>query len=118
MLQLGRLAAEVFQHLTDKRAGSGGGVEDFHVLVDEISLEMFLAQVVGAFDHEADDFIRRVDDAQSIGGLGVIDLVEVLVDDFQERLLLVVRADLRGGGADGGVVGRHAFQRLDIWCRL
>ena len=111
VLQLLRLAAEVLEQLADEGAGAGGRVEDLDVVVDQVAAEVLLAQPVGAFDHEAHDLVRRVDDAQPVGGLGVVDLVEVLVDDLEEGLLLVVAGDLRGGGADGGVVGLQAFQR-------
>ena len=80
-------------------------------LVDQVLAEVLLAQPVGALDHEAHDLVGRVDHAQPVGGLGVVDLVEVLVDDLEEGLLLVVAADLRRGGADGGVVGLQALQR-------
>ena len=106
-LQLGGLAAEVFDQLADEGAGAGGGIEDVDVLVDQVAAEVLLAEPVGAVDHEADDLVRRVDDAEPIGGLGVVDLVEVLVDDLEEGLLLVVAADLGGGRANGGVVGRE-----------
>ena len=82
MLELRRLAAEMLQHLADERAGAGGGVEDLDVFVDQVSPEVLLAELVGAFDHEADDLVRRVDDAEAVGGFGIVDLVEVLVDDF------------------------------------
>jgi hypothetical protein len=35
-----------------------------------------LAQPVGTLDHEADDFVRGVDDTQPVGRLRVVDLVE------------------------------------------
>lgn len=63
-------------------------------------------------DHEAHDFVGRVHHAQAIGGLGVIDLVEVLVNDLQEGLLFVVARDLAGGAADRGVVGLERLQGL------
>ncbi len=112
VLELRRLAAKVFQQFADEGAGAGGRVEDFHVLVDQVLAEVLFAEPVGAVDHEAHDFVGRVDHAQPVGGLGVVDLVEVFVDDLEEGLLLVVAADLRGGGADGGVVGFQAFERL------
>jgi hypothetical protein len=43
---------------------------------------VLFAKIVGALDHEADDFVRRIDDAEAVGGFGIVDLVEVLVDDF------------------------------------
>jgi hypothetical protein len=102
----------MFEHLADERPRAGGRVKDLYVFVDEISSKVLLAEVVGTFDHEAHDLVRCVDHTEAVGGFGVIDLIEVLVDDFQERLLLMVRADLCGGGTDGGVVRLHAFQRL------
>ncbi len=65
---------------------------------------MLLAQPVGALDHEAHDLVRRVDDAQPVGCLRVVDLVEILVDGLQKFLLLVMAADLRGGALDRRIV--------------
>ena len=79
-------------------------------LVDQVPAEVFLAKPVGAVDHEAHDLVRRVDNAQPVGGLGVVDLVEVLVDDLEESLLFVMAADLRGRGANGCVVGLQALR--------
>ncbi|WP_255565190.1 hypothetical protein [Methylovirgula sp. HY1] len=73
---------------------------------------MFFAQPVGAFDHEAHDFVRRVDHAEPIGGLGIIDLVEILIDDLQKGLLFHMARNLRRGGADRGVIGLQLLQRL------
>ena len=67
--------------------------------------EVLFAQPVGRLDHEAHDLVGRVDHAEPVGGLRVVDLVEVLVDDLEEGLLLVVAGDLRGGGRDGRVIG-------------
>ena len=88
--ELRRLAAKVLDQLADEGAGAGGRVEDVHVLVDQAAPEVLLAEPVGALDHEADDLVRRVDHAQPVGGLGVVDLVEVLVDGLEEGLLLVM----------------------------
>ena len=112
VLQLGGLAAKVLHQLADEGAGAGGRVEDLHVLVDQVLAEVLFAEPVGAVDHEAHDLVGRIDHAQPVGGLGVVDLVEVLVDDLEEGLLLVVAADLRGGGADRGVVGLQALERV------
>ena len=112
VLEFCRLAAEMFQQLAVKCACTSGRVEDLYVFVDEISPEMFFAEVVGALDHEAHDLIRCVDHTEPVGGFRIVDFVKVLVDDFQECLLLVMRTDLRGGGTDGSVVWFHALQRL------
>ena len=40
----------------------------------------FWREPVGALDHELHDLIRRIDDAQPVGGLRIIDLVKILVD--------------------------------------
>jgi hypothetical protein len=85
VLQLFGLAAEVLQQLADVGAGARGRVEDVHVAVDQVLAEVGFAQPVGAVDHEAHDLVGGVDHAQAVGGLGVVDLVEVLVDDLQER---------------------------------
>ena len=58
--------------------------------------EMLLAQPVGALDHEAHDLVRRIDDAEPVGRLLVVDLVEVLVDDLEKCLLLVMARHERG----------------------
>ena len=65
--QLLRLAAEVLDQFGDEGAGAGGGIEDFHLLVDQRLAEMLLAQPVGALDHEAHDLVRRVDHAEAVG---------------------------------------------------
>ena len=111
VLELGGLTAKVLEQLANEGARPGGRVEDLDVLVDQVAAEVLLAQPVGALDHEADDLVRRVDNAESVRSLGVVNLVEVLVDDLEEGLLLVVAADLRRRRADGGVVGLQALQR-------
>lgn len=110
--QLLGLAAKVLQQFADVGARTGGRVEDIHVLIDQVLAEVLLAQPVSTVDHEAYDFVGGVDHAQAVGGLGVVDLVEVFVDDLEEGLLLAMAADLRGGGANGGVVGLQALERL------
>ena len=112
VFELGGLAAEVFQQFADKGAGSGGGVENFHVLVDQVFAEVFFGEPVRAVYHEAHDFVRCVHHAQPVCRLGVIDLVKVFVDDLEESLLLVVAADLRGSRADRGVVGLQPLESL------
>ncbi len=114
VLELGRLAAEVFEQFADEGAGTGGRIEDFHILVDQVAAEVLFAQPVGRLDHEAHDLVRRVDDAEPVGRLRVVDLVEVLVDDLEEGLLLVVAADLAGRGADRAVVDLQRFERLEL----
>ena len=64
----------------------------------------------GALQHEADDFAGGVDDAEAVGELGVVNLVEVFVDGFEKALLFVVVGDAGGGLANGAVVG---FQPLE-----
>ena len=49
---------------------------------------MPLAQPVSRTDHEANDLARSIDDAEPVGGLGIIDLVEILIESFEEALLL------------------------------
>jgi hypothetical protein len=110
--QLFGLAAEVLQQLADVGAGARGRVQDVHVAVDQVLAEVGFTEPVGAVDHEAHDLVGRVDHAQAVGGFGVVDLVEVLVDHLQKGLLLAVAADLRGGGADGCVVRFQALERV------
>jgi hypothetical protein len=101
----------VFQQLADERAGARRGIEDFHVPVDEVTAKMPFGEPVGAFDHEPHDLVGRVDDAQPIRSLDVVDLVEILVDDLEKGLLLVVTFDVRRGGADCRVIRLEAFER-------
>ena len=99
----------MLQEFANKSAGSRRGVENFDARVDEVLAEMLFAKPIGAFDHEAHDFVWRVDHAEPVGGLGIINLVEVLVDDLQKGLLFRMRGNLRGGGANGGVIGLELF---------
>ena len=80
MAQLVAVAAEAFEQFDDEGAGAGGGIEDFHPAVDQVLAEVLLAQPVGAADHEADDLAGGIDHAQPVGRLGVVDLVEILVE--------------------------------------
>ncbi len=112
VLELGRLPAEVFEQLADEGAGSRRRIENLHILVDQVAAEVLLAQPVGRLDHEAHDFVGRVDDAETIRRFWVVDLVEVLVDDLEKGLFLVVAADLAGAAADRGVIGFERLQRL------
>jgi hypothetical protein len=90
VFELGRLAAEMLDQLGDKGAGAGGGVEYFNIPIDQLLAEMVLAQPVGAFDHETHNLARRIDDAEPVSGLSVVDFVEILVDDLEEGLLFVM----------------------------
>jgi hypothetical protein len=105
VLQLLGLAAEMLRQLANESARAGGRVEDVHILVDQVLAKVLFAQPVGTVDHDAHDLIGGVDDAQPVCRLAVVDLVEVLVNDLQKGLLHAMAADLRGGGANGGVVG-------------
>ena len=73
---------------------------------------MLLEQVVGAADDEVHHLVGGVDDAEAVGGGGVVGLVEVLVDGLEELLLFGVVGDLVGGAADGAVVGAEAVDGL------
>ncbi len=110
-LELLVLPAKVLQQLADEGARAGGRVQDLHVAIDQALAEVLLAQPIGTVDHEAHDLVGRVDHAQPVCRLGVVDLVEVLVDHLQEGLLLGVAADLRRRAADGGVVGLKSLER-------
>ncbi len=110
--QLCGLASKMLDQFGDEGAGAYGGIEDFDILVDQRFAEMLLAQPVGALDHEAHDLVRRIDDAEPVGLLLVVDLVEVLVDNFEEVLLLMMAGDERGGALDRGVIGPQARQRV------
>lgn len=61
------------------------------------------------------DLVRGVHHAQAVGHLGVVHLVEVLVQHFQELLLLVVVLDAGGRRVDGLVVVlQHGQQVLAL----
>jgi hypothetical protein len=109
--QLLRLAPEVLQELHHKGARTGSGVQYLNITVDQVAAEMALAQPVGRVDHKADDLVRCVDYPKPVCGLGIVNLVEVLVDRLQEALLLLVRADLGGGCVDLGIVGLQRGER-------
>ena len=91
-----------------------GRVEDLDAGVDQRLAEMLVAEPVGALDHEFHDLVRRIDDAQPVGRLRVVDLVEVLVDDLEKGLLLRMAGDRRRVGADRRVVGLQRPQRLAL----
>ena len=112
MLELGGLAAKMFQQFADEGSGASGRIEDVHVFVDQVFAKVFFGEPVRAVYHKAHDLVRRVHHTQAVGGLGVIDFVKVFVDDFEEGLLLAVAADLRGGGAYRGVIRFQTFERL------
>ena len=63
---------------------------------------MLLVQTVSAFDHEAHDLIRRIDNTEAIGLLLVVDLVEFLIDDLEKVLLFMVAGDESSGTLDRG----------------
>ena len=107
-----RSVRQVVDEAGDEGAGAGGRVEDLDVVVGQGAPEVLLQQVVGAADDEVDDLVGGVDDAEAVGGGGVVGLVEVLVDGLEELLLFGVVGDLVGGAADGAVVGREAVPSL------
>ena len=72
----------------------------------------FAAEPVRPVDHEAHDLVGRIDHAEPVGRLGVVDPVEILVDDLEEGLLFRVGGDLRRIGADRRVIGLDGLQRL------
>ena len=61
-------------------------------------------QRVGGANHEVDDFVRGVNHAEPVGGVGVVSLVKILVHALEEGLLFGVVGDFVGGSADGAVV--------------
>ena len=103
--ELVSLAAEMLQEIDDEGSRARRRIEDFHVLVDQLLAKMLLAEPVGAFDHEAHDFVRRIGHAQPVGSLAVIDLVKTLVDHLQEFLLFLMAEDDRRRALDGDVIG-------------
>lgn len=114
VFQLGGLTSEVFEQLGDKRPCPGSWIKNLYLAVNEVLAEVLLTEPIGALDHETDDLIGRIDHAQPVGSFLVIDLVEVFVDDFEKRLLLVVSLDLRGSSADGRVVRGQRLERLKL----
>ena len=99
-------------HFANKRPGAGGRVEDIDIVIDEIVPEVLFAKPITAFDHESNDFVWRIDNTEPVGGFWVVDLVEVLVNRFQESLLLVMGDDLGSRLADRGVLWFQPFERL------
>ncbi len=83
--QLLWLAAKVLQQFTNEGAGTGGRVQNVHITVDQVFAKVLFTQPICPVDHETHDFIGRVDHAQTVGGLGVVDLVKLLVNDLHER---------------------------------
>jgi len=104
----------MLQQFANESARPRSRVKNFDASVDKVLAEVFFAKPVGAFDHEAHDFVGRIDHAQPIGGLGIIDLVKILVDDLEKGLLFRMRGNLRGGRADGGVIGLKLLERLPL----
>ena len=88
----------------DECARSGGWVEDIDVLVGQRLAEVILQQPVGAPYDEVHHLVGRVHHAEAVSGAGVVSLVEVLVDGFQELLLLAVLGDVISGATNGTVV--------------
>ena len=110
--QLLRLAAKMLQQFADESPGSGRGIENFDAFVDQRLAEMLLAQPVRALDHEAHDLLRRIDHAEPVGRLLVVNLVEILVDDFEEFLPLVVGGNLVRRRADRIVIRVEGLHRI------
>ena len=110
VLELGKLTTEMLQQFGDKSTGAHCRVKDLHITINEIPAEVFVAEPVGALDHEAHDLVGGIDHAQPIGCLLVVDLIEVLINDFEEGLLLVVATDLGSCSANGGIVRVEATQ--------
>jgi hypothetical protein len=107
-----QLTAEVFNQFGDEGAGAGGGIKDFHLLVDQGLAEVLLAQPVGTLDHKAHNLIRRVDDTEAVCLFLVVDLVEIFVDDLEEVLLFVVAGHECGGALDRRIVGTKLRQQV------
>jgi hypothetical protein len=63
--------------------------------------KFWYSMIVGAFDHEFDDLIGRINHSQPIGGFGIIALVKCLINDFQEFLLFMMVGYACGSGIDG-----------------
>ena len=77
----GQLAfGQVFDEFGDEGARARGRVENFHVLVAQRLPKCWKVRCVGGFDHKAHDLVGGVDDAQAVGGLGVVGAVKVFVE--------------------------------------
>ena len=74
--------------------------------------KMFEAQMVGRFNHKTHNFVGRVDNAQAVGGFGVVRFVEVFVEHLEEFLLFLVVVDLGGAGLDDAGVAFDAAVNL------
>ena len=65
---------------------------------------MAVEQRVGGADHEVDDLAGSVNDAEAVGALGIVGLLEVFVDDLEEGLIFPVADDPGGLDLDDLVV--------------
>ncbi len=79
-----------------KSPGPCGWIEDFDILGCKSLSEMLVQKPIRTFDNELHYFVRRVNYAQLIGSLGIVCLVEILIDDFQELLLFMVAHNAGG----------------------
>ena len=96
--------------LGDEGAGAGGGVENLHIAVVEMAVKVPAGEVVCGADHEFHNLARRIDHAEAVCGLGIVDLVEVLVNHLEKTLLFVVIGDAEGRPLNGGVVALEPVQ--------
>ena len=73
---------------------------------------MLPEQVVCAADDEVDHLVRGVDDAEPVGGCGVVGFIKILVDGLEEALLFGVVGDVVCCPADCAVVGAEPVDGL------
>ena len=102
--------ADMVDEVANEGAGAGGGIEDLHAGVFQHLAKVFLQEVIRTLDHEAHDFVGRVDHAEAIGFFGVVTFVKVFIDDLEEALFFVVVVDAGSLGVDGVVIMFDAGQ--------
>lgn len=96
--------AEVVNQIADEGACSCGGVEYFDVFIFEKLVEVFVQQVVCAFNHRSGRFHWGIDNSKPVGGFWVVGFVECFIDYLEEFLFFVVVYDTGGGCIDDVVV--------------
>ena len=80
--------------------------------IAEPAAELGLQHLLHAREHEIDDLLRRIDDAERVGALDGEALEELLVDGVEEFLLLGEIRDGVGGVLDGDVEAVELLEEL------
>ena len=79
----------------DERSRAGRRVKNFDVLIRQRRAEMLFQQIIRAFDHEFDNFVRRVHDAELVRAFRIIGFVKIFIHDFQKLLFFVMMLNPR-----------------------